>query len=258
MDTYGDMVTLLLTFFVMLYASSSFDAQKWQYILQAFTSRGDVLNPVVSPTDPNSTSDLPYLDGEEYKDGEAPKTFDQLYQYLLNYVNNNNLSTSVELEKGKSNIYIKFRDNIFFGGDSSVLLDSGKAVLNPMSEGIKAVDDKIRLIKVAGHTAVGKYSVVDDTQLSAERAVNVVNYLKDLKAASPDKFVSMGYGSYRPIAPNDTEENKRINRRVEIIIVRNDADFSDPAVIDEYLKMEFGADYVDEENNPKSTTSSAK
>lgn len=48
MDTYGDMVTLLLTFFVMLYASSSIDEAKWQYILQAFTSEGKIVNPIVA------------------------------------------------------------------------------------------------------------------------------------------------------------------------------------------------------------------
>ena len=52
MDTYGDMVTLLLTFFVMLYASSSVDEEKWQYILQAFTSNGDILNEIVAPQNP--------------------------------------------------------------------------------------------------------------------------------------------------------------------------------------------------------------
>ena len=248
MDTYGDMVTLLLTFFVMLYASSSFDSKKWQYIVQAFTSRGDVINPIVSPNDPDTSSELPYTSGEELKDGESPKTFDQLFQYLTNYVEKNNLSGGIELKKGVSNIYIKFRDSIFFNGDSDVLLDTGKAVLKPMSDGIHSVEDKILSIRVAGHTAVGQYSVVDDTELSSGRAVNVVNYLKGLQVASPEKFVSMGYGSYRPIAPNDTEQNKRLNRRVEIILVRNDADFTDPAVVDEYLKMEFGADYVDADN----------
>ena len=110
MDTYGDMVTLLLTFFVLLYASSSVDEGKWQYILQAFTSQGSIVNPIVAPQNPDSNVDEPYVT-DELGDGELPQTFDQLYQYLVKYVDQNNLQNSVEVEKGVSNIYLKFRDN---------------------------------------------------------------------------------------------------------------------------------------------------
>lgn len=243
LDTYGDMVTLLLTFFVMLYASSSFDEGKWQYILQAFTSRGDIMNPVVAPENPDSNTDQPFV-SDQLGDGELPQTFDELYQYLVNYVDNNNLAQSVEVEKGASNIYLKFRDDIFFLGDSDNLLDQGKTVLDGISGGIKAVDDQIMGVRVCGHTAKSEFSVVDDAELAAGRAVSVLNYLVHIQACKPSKMVSAGYGEYRPIADNDTEENRAKNRRVEIIIIRKDADLSDPAVIDELLKMDYGAEYV--------------
>lgn len=257
MDTYGDMVTLLLTFFVLLYASSSVDEAKWQYILQAFTSNGSIVNPIVAPQNPDSNVDQPYVT-DDLADGELPETFDQLYQYLVQYVEKNQLQSSVEVEKGQSNIYLKFRDNIFFSGDSSVLLQEGKTILGSMGVGIKAVDDKILLIKVCGHTADAKFSQVDDTLLSAVRAVNVVNFLRDANLINRLKLRSEGYGNSRPIAPNDTEENMRKNRRVEIIIVRNDADYSDPAVVQEFIKMELGIDYVkSDELGNNSTTSQA-
>ena len=119
--------------------------------------------------------------------------------------------------------------------------------------GLKAVDDKIMVIRVCGHTAKSPGSIVDDTLLSSGRAVNVVNYLRDNKISPPEKLVSVGYGSYRPIAPNDTEENRAINRRVEIIIIRNDADFTDQEVINELLALEFGTDIVNPED-PASDT----
>ncbi len=243
MDTYGDMVTLLLTFFVMLYASSSVDEAKWQYILQAFESWGAVVNPIVAPENPDSKTDKPYV-SDVLGDGELPSTFDQLYQYLTKYVDENNLSGSVEVEKGTANVYLKFRDKIFFAGDSDVLLESGKTVLTSMAKGIKAVDDQILAVKVCGHTADGKFSKVDETDLSSGRAVNVVNYLESIKAVTPSKLISAGYGKSRPIAPNDTEANMAKNRRVEIIIVRKDADYSDPAVMKEFLKVEYNIDYV--------------
>ena len=257
MDTYGDMVTLLLTFFVMLYASSSFDEGKWQYILQAFASHGKYANTIVAPENPDSISDLPYVT-DELGEGELPETFDQLYQYLVNYVEDNKLSDNVEVEKGQANVYLKFQNHIFFSGDSDVLLDSGKQVLNAIGNGIKAVDDKIMLIKICGHTAVSPGSLKDDMQLSSGRAVNVGNYLRDNKISAPEKLVSAGYGSYRPVAPNDSEENRAKNRRVEIVIIRKDADFTDQSIINELLEMDFGTEYVPPEESPKDSDSSSK
>jgi chemotaxis protein MotB len=255
MDTYGDMVTLLLTFFVMLYASSSFDEAKWQYILQAFTSRGDKVNVIVAPEDPSAISDDPFIT-DELGEGELPETFDQLYQYLLNYIDNNNLSDEVEIEKGAANVYLRFQNQIFFNGDSDILLNTGKIVLDNIGEGIKAVDDKIMVVKICGHTAVSPGSIADDMELSSGRAVSVGKYLRDNKILKPEKIISVGYGSYRPIAPNDNEANRAKNRRVEIIIVRNDADFTDQEVINELLKLDFGTEYVPAEEPPVKDDSS--
>ncbi len=250
MDTYGDMVTLLLTFFVMLYASSSFDEGKWQYILQAFASRGNYANTVVAPENPDSISDLPFV-SDELGEGELPETFDQLYQYLVNYVESNKLSESVEVDKGASNVYLKFKDQVFFSGDSDVLLNEGKKVLTNLGKGIKAVDNKIMLVKVCGHTAVYPNSPKDDTFLSTGRASSVANYLRDNNIIPAKKIVATGYGPYRPIAPNDTEANRAKNRRVEIVIVRNDADMTNQDVINELLELDFGTEIVLPEEKPE-------
>ena len=94
LSTYGDMVTLLLTFFVLLYASSSQDEQKFQYIYQAFTSHGKYLNEYVDSPNPvpedgeGTVSEKPDSNGGQ---GNLPQTFDQLYQYISQYVSDNNL-----------------------------------------------------------------------------------------------------------------------------------------------------------------------
>ena len=53
LDTYADMVTLLLCFFVLLYSASSVDETKWQYIYQSFTSSGSYINPCLLYTSPS-------------------------------------------------------------------------------------------------------------------------------------------------------------------------------------------------------------
>lgn len=245
MDTYGDMVTLILTFFVLLYSMSSIDQQKWQYIAQAFSSKGNVINKVVAGEHEEIDEPIGNLvEIAELNAGEVPQNFDQLYQYLKEYIDNNGLSESVSIEKGESNVALKFRDNIFFNPDSGVLLQEGKDVLDGIGKGIGAVNKYILGIKVNGHTAEAEYSLVNDRDLSTERANSVLKYLDDMSIISSDRYSAQGFGKYRPLVTNDSEENRRQNRRVEIIIIRNDVDFTNPKVIEELLQMDYGTNLV--------------
>lgn len=239
--TYGDMVTLLLTFFVMLYASSSIDEQKWQYIYQAFQSRGKYLNEYVDS--PNHTTD----EGNFIKDeisqgadgsGELPQSFDQLYVYLSEYVESEELSDAMSVSKDSSHIYIRFDSSVFFDGNSAVLRDEGKEMLNGILPGLKAVKSSILNVTVSGHTAVG-ISDVNDWELSSDRAVSVVKYMDFKAVLDSSQFRTKGAGPYEPIAENDTEENRAKNRRVELVILRNDLDFTDPQVIMDILKYDY-------------------
>lgn len=246
LDTYADMVTLILCFFVLLYSMSSMDKSKYQYIAQAFSSMGKVVNTVVAENveveDP--TGNL--VEDAELNAGgaEVPSSFDELYTYLSAYIEENDLSASVEVEKGAAGITLKFRDNVFFDPDSAVMLDSGKTLLGEMAPAFTAVDSYILGIKVSGHTAKVPTSPKDEWTLSSDRANNVVRYMMDLNFCSVDKLSSSGYGGYRPVDTNDTEEGRRNNRRVEITIARSDVDYSNPAVIQEFLDMEYGVDKV--------------
>lgn len=243
MDTYGDMVTLILTFFVLLYSMSSIDQQKWQYIAQAFSSSGEVINAVIDEEHDikNPTGNL--AEEAQLNAGEVPETFDQLYQYLVEYVKQNGLGESIEVEKGAASVILKFRDNIFFNPDGDLLLQEGKDVLTGISAGIKAVDQYILGIRINGYTAEANSSV-NDRDLSTGRANAVLKHLEAMQLCDSSKYSASGYGKYRPIVPNDTEENRAKNRRVEIVIARNDANYNDPAVIQELLKMEYGDNFV--------------
>jgi len=256
LDTYGDMITLVLTFFVLLYSMSSISQEKFQYIAQAFSSMGNVINAVVAGEVKVDEPLGNLVEEAQLNAGETPQNFDQLYQYLKQYVEENNLSQSVEVTKGAANVFLKFRDNVFFNPDSDVLRQEGKDILTGISGGIKAVDKYILGIRVNGYTAEAENSTVNDRDLSTGRANAVLKYLEALNIVENAKYSASGYGKYRPVAPNDTEENRRLNRRVEIIIARNDVDYSNPDVIKEFFEVEYGTNFVvpskDESLGPQS------
>lgn len=247
LDTYADMVTLLLTFFVMLYSSSKIEEDKWQLLLQAFESFGTHVNEVVADPSASAGDDPAVPTAPDPPPDGTPQTIDQLYQYLSAYIAENNLSDSVELERGAANVYLRFRDNVFFDGDSDVLLDEGKTILSGLGTGLRDVDDLIQLIRINGHTADAPMSSVNDRMLSAGRANAVLLYLEQQNVVKPEKLIASAYGKWRPVAPNDTEEDMRLNRRVEIVIMRRDVDYSDPAVLYDLLELEIGDDFTDKD-----------
>lgn len=245
LSTYSDMVTLLLTFFVLLYATSSVDEQKWQYIYQAFTSRGQYLNTHVDNPNPDPTAEgegtVTEKPDSEKGSGVLPQSFDQLYQFMTKYVDENNLQQSVSVENGAAHLSIRFDNNVFFEPNSAVLSESGKKLLDDLSPGINAVKQSIKTCTINGHTA-DALSTVNDWDLSGDRAASVVKYMDFTKVLDTNQFRLKGSGHAEPVADNTTEEGRAKNRRVEMVLLKADLDYTDPEVLKDILRYDYGID----------------
>lgn len=234
MDTYGDMVTLLLTFFVLLFAMSSLDAEKWEFFVKAFsgqiTNSSQIVINVLEPGDEEADDMVPPEDGQGNTLGtteriENPENFDELYLFLKQFVEDKGLEGEVELTKGDGYTFIQFGNNIFFDGDQSTLRGDGIEILEYMCQAFNypVMREQIREVAVYGHTAQERANVPNnlrfDWTLSSDRAKNAVFYLVEHSDLDASHFSATGYGQNRPIAPHDgTEENRKKNRRVEFCI----------------------------------------
>lgn len=228
LTTYSDMITLILVFFVLLYSMSSIDQEKYRMLVQAFTA------------DPLTLQQLQELEnqgggGKEDQDGGTGggldqdkdgqiKDLDELYAYLKHYVDVNNLENAVQIEKGDNLVYVRFMSSLFFEADKAVLKSGGTAILDFVGKALGEVEPYIKFIRIDGHTAEAPgTSTVDNRELSTDRANAVLKYLENYYIQNPAKLMAVGYGLYRPVAPNDTEENRSKNRRVEILVAQEDA-----------------------------------
>lgn len=231
LDTYADMVTLLLTFFVLLFSISSVDAQKWEILVKSFSGEENlesgtqiVVQPSEDKKNPNgiTVGQDPELDGHEIDSPEKVVEFANLYPYLKKYVEDNELESDVSLYNGNGYVFIIFRNNIFFDGDSSVLKNEGKEILNVFTAAITNISEDIGKVSCDGHTARARATpntVATDRMLSSDRAVNVVCYIQGKNIIDPAKLVSTGHGEFKPIVPHDgTEATRQKNRRVELCI----------------------------------------
>ena len=220
LETYSDMVTLLLTFFIMLYSMSTIDAQKYTLIVEALSKGNAIVTQDDLPIeddllDDGSIEETPIIEEENAED------IDKLYNLLMEYVSKNNLNDSVEISKTEEYVFIRFYDDITFNGYSNKLKDSGKEILDVLAKGLGLVDDYIEEVIIAGHTAeVENDKSTIDRNLSTERANAVLQHLEAKHVINPAKYLAIGYGLYSPIADNNTPEGRAKNRRVEIYISR--------------------------------------
>lgn len=231
MDTYGDMVTLLLCFFVLLYSMSTIDQQKWVQLVQSFnpdaihevTENKGNNGQIADPTNP--------VDGEQTENNVATQqqidqSIEQLYLDLKAYVAQQGAAENISVTKGDGYVFISFNDAVFFDGDSYVLRSDGEEVLNDVGAIVGKASSAIDELRVLGHTAQGDPSKPNnptvDRFLSSDRATVVLVYLQEMNIMDPARMISMGYGQFRPVADNDSREGRAKNRRVEMIVTGRD------------------------------------
>lgn len=227
MDTYGDLVTLLLTFFVLLFSFSTIDAQKWKEIVASFT--GSSVE-VVSPLDSSTNGDISFNEGadsssddsDEGATAEVKKEFDELYSNIKEHIEEQGLEAQVVVEKDGDEILIRLSDNVLFDSGSAVLLDNAKVIMGSISKIMLKSKNSIGMVRIEGHTdnrPISTSQFADNWELSTARSYTVLKYL--LKIGLDSEVLSMaGYGEEQPIDTNATAEGRARNRRVDFVIIR--------------------------------------
>lgn len=119
---------------------------------------------------------------------------------------------SVRNERGK--VFVSLSQELLFGKGSNVIDNKGRRALIQFAEVLRNHPDIY--INVVGHTD-SDGTPFRNWQLSAERATAVVQILT-ANGLNPERITASGRAFYDPVAPNDTEENKKLNRRTEIIL----------------------------------------
>ncbi len=212
-NTYADVVTLLLTFFAVLLSISSTNEDKFNALIKSMQNLPqETLEEIIG-----NVSDQPE---EEDAENSGLTEMDELYLLLKGYYSEN--SSFIDIQKMGEVIYIRYNSSIFFEPDQYILLPSSYPILQNTAEGLTAYQENIRMVNILGFTATidnGRYWM-----LSAERAAVVASYF-NYDAGFPDnKLTVIGYGNQYPVASNDTADGMRQNRRVELIIVGTDSD----------------------------------
>ena len=222
LGTYGDMITLMLCFFVMLYNPSEVDVTQMATITQSLqmqetetTSGGLSLSAGQLSDLGNNINSLPSLEKGKSL-GLAKKKAVSLFAPDVK----SNKITITSDERGL--IITLLSDNFFEEGSAELNINDTRETLLRLADFFRSDELKGRRFRIEGHsdsTPVAENSIFPSNwELSATRAINVLHYLADYGVREND-FSVAGYSDTRPKFSNDTAEGRAYNRRVDIIIL---------------------------------------
>lgn len=239
---YSDLLTLLLALFIVLFASSQVDAKKFSEMSREFNvifngGSGLMENPSpVATTDgevtklKNNTKSTKANVEDKPSYAKETEQLTNLKKKLDQYIKENHLSDQLSTKLNYEQLMVSISDNTLF--------PSGSAVVKPESRKLAGFIANMLYkypqfeIIVSGHTdnnPINTPEFQSNWDLSSERALNFMKILLQNKKLDPARFSAVGFGEYRPIASNDSNEGRAKNRRVEVSVIRN---FSKPAADD--------------------------
>lgn len=215
LNTYADMVTLLLTFFILLFSMSSLDSAKFNMLVKAFASDKDSSSKIVingASVGEEQTGSPPFSDEQI--------DLQEIYESLKQMIQSSGQSDNVNVTMGEGTILIQFMNDMLFEPNSSVLKPQHREILLFVGNSIKSVQNQCEMISIHGFTAAvpGVDLPVNEWILSAGRADAVLIYFDDVVGVDKTKMTATTWGMNNPIADNSTEEGRSKNRRVEILI----------------------------------------
>lgn len=222
---YSDLMTLLLALFIALFAISQTDQTKLQALAQAFTAAFNIGGPsFFEGAGPNMSMQREIMSSEDAGNDayiQENQSLENLKEQLDNYIEQNQLQEELSTQMEEEGLMIRIKEKALFPSGSAELVEESQRI-GPIVAGLLAAVPERVLI--SGHTDTDPISTAQfpsNWELSSVRAMTFMKFLLSINAnLNPARFSAIGYGEYRPIAPNDTAENKQKNRRVEILIAR--------------------------------------
>ena len=214
---YGDMITLLMTFFVLIIAMSSSSKE----ITEINKAKGTGDNLVTAELKDSGIFEEKIKSKSRIlvdADGLPPpiSDLDLIREDLVVFMTDNKLFNVIDLMKTREGFTIRISADILFDSGETTLRIENIYLLDKIAELLSVIPNNVR---IDGHTD-DRYTDDNDAgnRLSIARASRVCDYVIEEEMLVTARFGVAGFGRYRPLRPNSNERNRAKNRRVEIII----------------------------------------
>lgn len=232
---YSDLLTLLVALFVVLFAMSDINVQKYEELASVFRSEFSssgtgILEqnnaPIKSPPVDEEREEM--NEEEEKESGSSSQAegellrLEQLESMIQHYIYENSLTDQLGTELTDEGLLITIVNDIFFDSGSAEVKAKGHQVAEDVSE-LLHTEPPYQIV-ISGHAddvPIGASEFGSNWELSVTRALNFMSIILENKKLDPTLFSAKGFGEHQPIVPNTSDENRAKNRRVEVLILPN-------------------------------------
>lgn len=224
--SYADFITLLFAFFVVMYATSTANEEKQKEFEKSIQvnlhlvgqggnkvnhSMADALAELSSPVSSEFPTNTGNREVQRYVEDQVDKKLGKESQNYIRDIYHDTLGVKITLAA----------TSVFEGG-SAKLQRSALKSLDALAQILKETNKKLVIEGHTDNTPVRGGQYGSNWELAAARSNAVIRYLTKVHGLGEDRFIAMAYGENKPLAPNDTEERRALNRRIEIQIITNE------------------------------------
>lgn len=223
---YSDLMTLLLALFISLFAISQTDQTKVTAMAQAFSSAFNMGGPSffnqMGPS-PGRQAEIPY---DEDKGNSAyiqeNQKLEQLKKEMDDYIQQNQLDEDLSTAMTDDGLMIRIKEKALFPSGSADLVAESQKIGPVVANLLATVSQRVIITGHTDNVPIHNARFPTNWDLSSARALTFMKFLLSINGKlDPARFSAIGYGEYRPIADNATDEGRAQNRRVEILIARS-------------------------------------
>ena len=226
--TYSDLITLLMIFFIIMFAMSEIDAQKFSAIAGSLNIALGGSEHILPGAGPSAVQSMPMPIQEIQQAQKEAEKLKELQKQLESLIETNNLSGRIAVSIEERGLVVSFYDPVLFPLGSAQLTPNAKDIIHKVGQILLQSDNYIR---IEGHTddiPINTVMYPSNWELSVARATSVVQELIKNITFPPARLAATGYGQYRPRVSNDSMEHKQMNRRVDMVVVRSKYEQAEP------------------------------
>ncbi len=218
MVTYSDLVTLLLTFFVLLLSMASLDPVRFT---EASSSLRDAFGMHARPAQVEfAIPVLPSPPITKFSPIQNEMTV-KLFRRIKNQISTNKLSQDIDVvEKEGDTLILRIKDTILFEPGETKISPESYPLLRYIADIIKPMP---LLLRIEGHTDAVSETQVEMSRwdISMARSVSVMRFYTRGEFLPLDRMAAAGYGASQPLTSNETVEGRAQNRRVDFVLRSN-------------------------------------
>jgi len=207
--TYSDLVTLLLTFFVLLLSMANLDKMKFHDALGSLKGAFGFIGSAgkVEVAKPKIISYAPMDD--DY--------VSRLYQKVQTVLTRLKIDREIDLVKDRGAVVLRVKESILFDSGSTLLKPAAHPVLRKIATLVRPLPMNVR---IEGHTddRPSGNPQLTNWDLSVQRAVSTLKFFAQENLVPLERMSAVGYGAQQPLVPNHSEEQRMLNRRVEFVL----------------------------------------